>query len=233
MSINQVKNIKLRFVFCCFMFSITGVIFVLSLIPLNINFSFWQYQTYLVGIILLLILSYSIFFLNKNIQKKDGKLLSSYMTPVYKFFVPLALLICLIANNLLLICKWFCPEDLPIFICFNIIIVIFLFFPDYRLKTLYVVGNSVIVSNFFKEKTYQFSEIVELKSKKLYLYQLDVYQDGKILKYKIMPHSSEEVGKNCLLIESTDIEDFVKKLDKVIKSNRKRLGITGKLHQFK
>lgn len=214
---------KWRFFFCCILFTATGVLLILCLLPLNVDFYFWRYQTYFGGALLALILLYGVFSLNKNIRKEGGKLLSSNITSVYKFFTPLIFLSCLIADNLLLICKWFRAEDFPIFVCLYIVIVIFLFFQNYRLKTLYVVGNTLIVSNFFEEKTYQFSEIVGLKKKRFYFYQLIIHQNGKLLKYKILPHISEEFAKSYLLIESTDMKEFIKKLDKVIKSNRRKI----------
>lgn len=155
-------------------------------------------------------LIYGIVVLNKGVRKEHGKLMSSNSTVFYKLFIPLFFLICLIANNLLFILKWFRPEDLPVFIFFDIVMIIFpfIFFPCLRLKTLYIVDQKIIVSNFLKEETYHFSDVFGFERYMTYFFRLTIDKDGRHQYYYFFPHILEEFAKLYRMIKTTEMEEL-------------------------
>ncbi len=61
---------------------------------------------YLLGGFIVIVFLWGMRLLEKNIMR-EGELLSGAYVAIHKFFIPLALLACWLADSLLLILKWF------------------------------------------------------------------------------------------------------------------------------
>lgn len=201
----------------CFMFIGCGVLLLFSLLPLRFNFCLFTYDSWVWSIILIVMQIYGIVVLNKSVKKEHGKLMSSNITAFYKFFIPLIFLICLIANNLLLVLKWFRPEDLPVFIFFDIVMIIFssIFLPCLRLKALYIVDQNIVISNFLKEETYCFSNVIDFDRYTRFFFRLTINKNGQYQYYYFFPHILEEFAKLYKITKKTEMEELVEILKKI------------------
>lgn len=113
------------------LFGISGVVLIFSLLPLNLAFRFPSFVPYLTGAVMCLCVWYGVWALNKRAFQYDSKLLSSRLTPFYRFFIPLILLVVFVAVTLLLVLEWNVPQHFFPLVIVDAIVVV-LAYPVYR-----------------------------------------------------------------------------------------------------
>lgn len=197
----------------CF-FGISGIVFLFSLLPLNITFHIPSFIPYITGGIMCVCVWYGVWALNKRAFQYDSKLLSSRLTPFYRFFVPLILLVVFVVVTLLLILEWNLPSYfLPLLIVDTVIVL--LAYPVYRLcrlNVVYVVSNFIIVSNFFKEETFSVLAIISLKNYLPGIYRLQVDKYLVCEDYLFVPSISGQLARLCRVTHITEVEKFIRGL---------------------
>ena len=196
------------------LFGISGVVFLFSLIPLKIDFHFPHYIPYIAGGLMCLCVWYGVWALNKRTFQYDSKLLSSRLTPFCRFFIPLILLAVFVSATFLLLLGWYTPPYfLPLLI--SDVVVVLLAYPVYRLcrlNVVYSVSNFVIVSNFFKEETFSVLAIISLKNYLPGVYRLQVDKYLVCENYLFIPSISERLARLCRMIHITELEKFIRGL---------------------
>ena len=196
------------------LFGISGVVLIFSLLPLNLAFRFPSFVPYLTGAVMCLCVWYGVWALNKRAFQYDSKLLSSRLTPFYRFFIPLILLVVFVAVTLLLVLEWNVPQHFFPLVIVDAIVVV-LAYPTYRLcrlNVVYSVSNFVIVSNFFKEETFSVLAIISLRNYLPGIYRLQVDKYLVCENYLFIPSISEQLARLCRVINITEVEKFVRGL---------------------
>lgn len=196
------------------LFGISGVVLIFSLLPLNLAFRFSSFVPYLTGAVMCLCVWYGVWALNKRAFQYDSKLLSSRLTPFYRFFIPLILLVVFVAVTLLLVLEWNVPQHFFPLVIVDAIVVV-LAYPVYRfcrLNVVYSVSNFVIVSNFFKEETFSVLAIISLRNYLPGIYRLQVDKYLVCENYLFIPSISEQLARLCRVIHITEVEKFVRGL---------------------
>lgn len=196
------------------LFGISGVVLIFSLLPLSIDFRFPFFVSYLAGAIMCLCVGYGVWALNKRAFQYDSKLLSSRLTPFCRFFVPLILLVAFFAATLLLLLGWYTPQYfLPLLIVD--VVAVALAYPVYRLYRLsvvYSVSNFIIVSDFFKEETFSVLAIISLRSYFPGIFRLQVDKYLVCENYLFIPSISQKLARFCRMIHITELEKFIRGL---------------------
>lgn len=196
------------------LFGISGVILIFSLLPLNVAFRFPVFVPYVAGVLIGACVWYGVWALNKRAYQYDSKLLSSRLTPFFRFFIPLILLVVFVATTLILVLKWNIPTYfLPLLIIDGIVLL--LAYPAYRLcrlNVVYVVSNFIIVSNFFKEETFSVLAIISLKYYLPGIYRLQVDKYLVCENYLFVPSVSVQLAKLFRITHITEVEKFTRRL---------------------
>lgn len=97
-------------------------------------------------------LIYSLKLLSTKDQKKQ-KIISSKMTPFYKFHIPVIILTCLLFVLLLVFFDLYPGNEIGVFIsiAFMLFIWLLLFLPYYKLQKVYVQNNKIVIDDFFTQ----------------------------------------------------------------------------------
>lgn len=195
-------------------FGISGVVLIFSLLPLNVAFRFPFYTPYVAGAVVCASVWYGVWALNKRAFQYDSKLLSSRLTPFYRFFIPLILLVVFVAVTLLLVLEWNVPRFFwPLLIIDAVTVLIA--YPVYRLSRLnvvYSVSNFIIVSNFYKEETFSVLAIISMKKYLPGIYRLQVDKYLVCENYLFVPSVAGQLARLCRITHITEVEKFTRRL---------------------
>ncbi len=179
---------KQRIIISLTSFSIGFILILLALVPLRINFQ----VPFIIGpiglTILLTAFVYGLLLLYPK-KKQDSKLISSRLTPVYKFYFPVTFMACLLFNTLLILLNIYPGNDISIFIIFEIMLIIWLalFIPCIRLHLIHLNNNQIVTSNFIEETTLQISSIKIVKRYFIFFYRLNIEKEKNSQKIIFLP----------------------------------------------
>ena len=123
---------------------------------------------------------------------KKKKRLSSNLTLLYKYFVPLLPIVLAIMVNLII------DKDANqgYFIPLNLFFLIFFLIPFIQLKDLKKVEydkNNLIVSNFIKTEIYKLKNVLGVKRLFFFFYKITVQTESEIIKIKFLAPASERM----------------------------------------
>jgi hypothetical protein len=183
---------KQRIIISLTSFAIGFILVLLALVPLRIDFQV-PFIIGLIGLILLLTaFVYGLAILYPR-KKQDGKLISSRLTPVYKFYFPVTFIACLLFNTLLILLDIYPGNDISIFIVLEIMFIIWLalFIPCIRLRLIHLNNNQIITTNFLEESTLQISSIKSVKRYFIFLYKLNIGKGTSSQKIILLPRLTE------------------------------------------
>lgn len=183
---------KQRIIISLTSFAIGFILVLLALVPLRIDFQV-PFIIGFIGLILLLTaFVYGLIILYPR-KKQDGKLISSRLTPVYKFYVPVTFIACLLFNTLLILLDIYPGNDISIFIVLEIMFIIWLalFIPCIRLRLVHLNNNQIVTTNFLEESTLQTSSIKSVKRYFIFLYRLNIEKGTSSQKIILLPRLTE------------------------------------------
>lgn len=193
--------------FCLYVF--IGIGLLLSLYPLQSDIYIPFYIPYVLGIILVGLVLFTSISLNRHVRLR-GEQLSSDLTCIYKFFIPLSFLILVLTGFVLLLTGWNRLKDIGILISgMFALVVLFAFFR--RIVTsqvLYADGKFIYLSDFFKVERLRIRDIKKFWRISEALYDLVIEEDGKQKKYYIILSVSEKLKFD---MKSTNIERFIRR----------------------
>jgi len=170
-----------------------GFIFILTvLVPLRLNFKM-PYVIGIIGIILLLTaFIYGIIILYAE-KRNESKLISSRLTPLYKFYFPVTFIACLLFNTLLILLDIYPGNDVSIFIVLEIMFVIWLvlFIPCLKLQLVYIANNKIITTNFLNEYVLHKTNVKSVKRYFLFFYRLNLDKGTGLQSIIFLPRLTE------------------------------------------
>lgn len=149
------------------------------------------------------------------VTKNNRKKLSSDITLVYKYILPIGFVLFVIALNIAYsIDKEIVGINNIIPLNVGFVIMLFLFIPFFRLKKVSYSVKKMYVSNYSNESTINISSVKRIKRYLIYFYKI-YYTDGNNSKSIIfMPHINEAI---FLFLKPKSIKEFEKLLSKVSK----------------
>ena len=173
-------------------FALGLILVLIDRVPLRLNLKVPSIIGLIGLIILLIAFVYGLIILYSR-KKQDCKLISSRLTPVYKFYFPVTFITCLLFNTLLILLDIYPGNDISIFIVLEIMLIIWLafFIPCIKLRLVYLNNNQIITINFLDESSFQISSIISLKRYFIFLYKLNIEKGTNTQKIIILPRLTE------------------------------------------
>jgi len=173
-------------------FALGFMLILTALVPLSISFHVPCFIG-LVGFILLLV---ALIYGLKKIydgKRKDAKLISSRLTPLYKFYLPITFFSCLLFNTLMILLNIYPGDDVGIFVALEIMFIIWLTLalPFSKLYEVYLDNNQIIITNFLNESILQTNCVISVKRYFLVLYRLKIVKETGTQKIIFLPHFLE------------------------------------------
>ncbi len=126
-------------------------------------------------------------------KRQNAKLISSRLTPVYKFYLPVTIMICLLFNTLLISLDIYPGNDISIFIVLEIMFIIWLALaiPDMNLHSIYLINKQIIVTDFVGESAFHVSDIKCVKRYFIFFYRLTIVKGISSQKILFLPRLTE------------------------------------------
>ncbi len=136
-------------------------------------------------------LMYGIILMNSRKESK-GIMITSRLTPLYKFYIPTFIIEILFFNTILLLFNIYPGDDISIFIVVEVMLVlgVLLLLPCIKLYRTYLKDSEIIVDNFFKTNVFSRNEVRDVQRVYIFLYKLKLNKTSFI----IFPKFSESVN---------------------------------------
>lgn len=203
-----------KVIVCFCMFTIGTFFLIFPLLPLNVNLRLPICIPCISSGIMILCVCYGVWALNKRTYDKTGQMISSRATVFFKFYIPLFLVTCFILDTTVMIAGWYYPGDFIYFMAADIVLLLLggLALRLRRLNSVWVVGNFVIISDFFKNETFSLLSVMELKRNFSGIYHIRVDRYLVNTDYLFIPHIGDVFGKLFWMIQVSEIEKFRRKL---------------------
>ncbi len=163
----------------------------------------WQYEYKIPDLfgtlgfgLIIMSLGYGIYFVNKKRETK-GRRLTSRLTLLYKYHIPLLVGTVLLFNSCLLVFKVYPGHDISIFIVLEIMLFIsvLLLWPCLKLRTVLLDKNEIIVIDSVKTLTINIKEVKVVKRSFAMFYLLKLKDDARGFKsFTMLPKVEEAPG---------------------------------------
>lgn len=107
-------------------------------------------------------LFYGLILLNFN--KKEGDIITSVLTPLYKFYLPILIIEILLFNTILIVFNIYPGNDISVFIVVEIMLIIWilLLVPCFKLHQFTLNGNELLVTNYYNSRKFKIYDIVKV-----------------------------------------------------------------------
>ncbi len=127
----------------------------------------------------------------------DGKhigstMITSSLTPLYKFFIPILTIELFVFNSILLVFSIYPGNDISIFIALEVMLVVWLLllFPCFKLSQIELKDGKVIASNFFSTSEFNRKDVKRIKRYFIFYYKVKTNKTSLV----ILPKLSESVN---------------------------------------
>ena len=174
-------------------YAISFAIFLFTSIPIRISFKIPQIIKFIALFFLIFSFLYGQVLLYPK-KIKGHKLISSRLTSIYKFYLPVMFIICILINTFWIVLNIFPGKEISFFIALNIMFIIWLIFsiPYTKLKLIYLTDDHIISSDYFKNLIFSFHEIQSVNRYFFVLYRIKIKKgDSNIIKLIILPKLTE------------------------------------------
>ena len=154
---------------------ITGIVLTLiSFIPLRPDMQFSNSVGFFGIVLLVASLVFGVIGLTKEKKIVKGKMISSRLTPLYKIYIPIFIVILFIVNNLLILLDSYPSNDISVFFAMEIILIIWLvlFLPCVKLHDVYLENNQIITINFFNRAVLKVTDIKKIRRFLIFFYKI-------------------------------------------------------------
>ncbi|MGQ1945468.1 hypothetical protein ACT3CD_00020 [Geofilum sp. OHC36d9] len=141
-------------------------------------------------------------------KKNNKKRITTRLTIVYKFILPVILIGILVALNLA-IKEVASKTDLIVINCLCLIMMTIGYLPMLNIKKVHIDSKKVYCSNYFSEKEYELKSIIKVKRWLIFHYRIFLEKEGKIKKIKFLP------------FEFLRLDYLLKKPDSIVKLERR------------
>ncbi len=136
-------------------------------------------------------LMYGVILMNSR-RESEGIMITSRLTPLYKFYIPIFIIEILFFNTILLLFNIYPGDDISIFIVVEVMLVlgVLLLLPCIKLYRIYLKDSEIIVDNFFKTNVFSRHEVREVQRVYIFFYKLKLNK----ISFIIFPKFSESVN---------------------------------------
>lgn len=136
-------------------------------------------------------LIYGILLMNKKKENKS-RMITSRLTPLYKFYIPIFIIEILLFNTILLIFNIYPENDDSVFIVVEVILVLWVLFllPCIKLYQMYLINDKIIVDSYFKEKVFNKNETKNVRRFFIFFFKIELKKNSFI----ILPKISESMN---------------------------------------
>ncbi len=136
-------------------------------------------------------LIYGILLMNKKKENKS-RMITSRLTPLYKFYIPIFIIEILLFNTILLIFNIYPENDDSVFIVVEVILVLWVLFllPCIKLYQMYLINDKIIVDSYFKEKVFNKNETKNVRRFFIFFFKIELKKHSFI----ILPKISESMN---------------------------------------
>ncbi|MDG5801062.1 hypothetical protein QA597_11890 [Marinilabiliaceae bacterium ANBcel2] len=163
----------------------------------------WQYKykipdlSGILGLSLIIIsFVYGMYIANKKRNVK-GRRLTSRLMPLYKYYMPILVVIALLFNSCLLGFEVYPGHDISIFIVLEIMLCISMIFlwPCLKLRTVFLHKNEIIVIDSVKSLTIDINEVKKIRRSFVMFYLLKLKDNTKGFKsFTMLPKVEESLN---------------------------------------
>ena len=125
-------------------------------------------------------------------EEKSGTMITSTLTPMYKFYLPTFIIEMLVFNTILLTFNTYPGNDISVFIAVEIMLVfwVILLFPCLKLYQMYLKDGKIIVTNFFSSDVFSENDIKKVHRFFIFFFKVKLSKTSFI----IFPKFSESVN---------------------------------------
>lgn len=136
-------------------------------------------------------LLYGIIIMNVR-EEKSGAVITSKLTPLYKFYIPTFIIEILVFNTILLLFNIYPGNDISVFIVIEVMLVLWmlLFLPCIKLYQMSLKDGKIIVTNYFNTDAFRVSEIKKVRRFFIFFFKVKLSQTSFI----ILPKLSESAN---------------------------------------
>jgi hypothetical protein len=123
----------------------------------------------------------------------EGKLISSRLSPIYKYYLPVIIFICVLINILMIFLSVYPANNISIFIVLEVILIIWqiLFIPFTKLKLVTIINDEIIVYSLLRRCIFPISSIIKVNRYFLFLYKIRITHKDKTTVVIILPKITE------------------------------------------
>ncbi len=189
-------------------------VFISNQLGIDINSIFvWILIVSMIGVVIYLIVS------QINPNKIEGKLISSKLTPLYKFIVPLTSFLAFVFYTSLYLLRLIPSFEQTVIIAFDLFCLTFLiasFFPSSPFAwycKLYLCEDKLVIDDYFKCTEIKYRDIVNLECSLFKTYRIEVVIDNKKKSYYFI----STIFEGILIFY---ISPNIKKIHEIIKRNK-------------
>lgn len=171
---------------------ILGIILtIISFVPFRVSY----HVSGLIGYLGLIIIVFSIFYGHIEMNKfvKKGKQISSRLTPLYKFYMPVGNFLLFLINGLQLFFDVYPGDDITPFIALEIMSFIWgiMFIPLLKMQAIYLNKNLIIATDYFNIIEIKTSSLVEVSRYFIFYYSIKLKDTNGAKTIDILPKLSE------------------------------------------
>lgn len=133
-------------------------------------------------ILSVLSLIYGIILMN-NRKKNKYVIITSKLTILYKFYIPIFTIDILIFNTILLLFNIYPEKDISVFVVVEIMLVlwILLLLPCIKLYQIYLKDDNIIIDNYLKINVFNKNEVKEIKRFFVFFYKIKLNNTSFII----------------------------------------------------
>ncbi len=122
-----------------------------------------------------------------RIKKKDRVLITSVLTPLYKFYLPIFTLEMLVFNTSLIVFDNYPGNDISVFVAVEIMLFIWvlLLIPCFKLHQISLKGDELIVTNYYNSKKLKITDIEKVHRFFIFFFKVKLRECSFIILPKI------------------------------------------------
>lgn len=128
-----------------------------------------------------------------NVRGNKGRTtITSKLTPLYKFYIPILITELFVFNAILLVFNIYPDNDISIFIAVEVILVLWvlLLLPCFKLSQMYLQDGKIVVCNYIDEREFNEKEVKKVRRFFIFFFKIKLNK----VSFIILPKLSESVN---------------------------------------
>ena len=123
---------------------------------------------------------------------KGGTRITSKLTPLYKFYIPMLVIELFLFNTILLIFNFYPGDDISVFLAVEVLLMLWalLLFPCFKLSQMDLKDGRIIAHNYFNSNEYSEKEVKKVHRFFLFFFKVKLNK----ISFVILPKLSESIN---------------------------------------